>query len=292
MAAVAESKFMQVVRPEPGYGRKSGESVTITRVSNITEPTSGKLTEGVRIPEDTMSLSTVAITVSEYGRAVPFTSLSDDLSEFNIENTIQQKLREQMTLTLDTAASAAFKTAKVKAIPDGVSSLVFDTDGTASTQALANLDVYHVEQIRDYMFGTLFVPPFEGDNYVALIATKAKRGLMSDPAWEEWKKYTDPAAKYNGEVGRLENIRFIEVNHSNALSGSKGLSSVLGEGIFLGQDAVAMAVSVDPELRVEMNKGQDFGRAKACAWYGVLEFGLIWDTANAGEARVVHLTSS
>jgi N4-gp56 family major capsid protein len=149
-----------------------------------------------------------------------------------------------------------------------------------------------VEQIRDYMFGTLFVPPYEGDDYIALIATKAKRGLMSDPAWQEWHKYTDPESKYNGEVGRIENIRFIEVNHSNALSGTKGTGSVLGECVFFGQDAVAMPVVMDPELRAEANFGQDFGRSKAVCWYGVLAFGIIWDTGNAGEARIVHVTSS
>ena len=53
-----------------------------------------------------------------------------------------------------------------------------------------------------------------------------------------------------------------------------------------------MAVALDPEMRVELNKGQDFGRNHAVAWYGILEFGIIWDTANAGEARIVHLTSS
>ena len=290
MAAVAEMKFMQFVKPEPGYGKKKGESVTITRVSNISEPTSGKLTEQVRIPEDEVTLSTIAITVSEWGRAVPYTSLSEDLGHLNIENVIQTKLKEQMKLTLDTACAAAFKTAKVKAIPTGIAALTMDTDGTASTAATVNLNVYHVEQIRDYLFATLNCPPYMGDDYIGLIHTKAKRGLMSDPAWEEWKKYTDPAAKFNGEVGRLENIRFIEVNHSNALSGTKGTGSVLGEGVIFGADAVAMALVEDPELRAA--QPGDFGRSKAVAWYGVLEFGIIWDTANAGEARIVHVTSS
>jgi len=290
MAAIAETKFMQFVRPEPGYGRGTGENVTITRIANVSEPTSGKLTENQRIPEDDLTITTVSVTVSEYGRSVPFTSLAEDLGHINLENIIQQKLRDQMKLTLDTSASAAFKAAQVKAIPTGIAALTMDTDGTASTAATVNLNVYHVEQIRDYLFSTLHCPPYEGDDYVALIATKAKRGLLSDPAWQDWKKYTDPSAKYNGEIGRIENIRFVEVNHSNALSGTKGTGSVLGECVFFGRDAAAMAVAVDPELRVGMP--QDFGRARSVAWYGVLEFGIIWDTATAGEARIVHVTSS
>ena len=88
----------------------------------------------------------------------------------------------------------------------------------------------------------------------------------------------------------MENIRFIEVNHTSALSASLGASGVLGEGVFFGQDAVAMALVEDPELRAGIP--EDYGRRKSVAWYGILEFGVIWDTANAGEARIVHLTSS
>lgn len=291
MAAIAQCKFMQFVNPEEGYGKGKGESITVTRVSNISVPTNGRLAEGVEIPQDDLVLSTIAITVTEWGRSVPFTSLSNDLSKFDINNVIQKKLRDQMQLTLDAAAADAFQAGKVKAIPNGVASLVFDTDGTASTTATVNLNVYHVEQIRDYMHSTLYIPPYEDGDYMCLISTKAARGIKNDPNWEVWHKYTDPSKKYNSEIGKLENVRFIEVNNTASLSGSLGSGSVLGEAVFFGDDAVAMAVAQDPELRTEIPK--DFGRSKNVAWYGVLEFGQIWgDSASAGEARVVHLTSA
>jgi N4-gp56 family major capsid protein len=291
-AAIAETKFMQFVSPEPGYGKKMGESITITRVSNLAEPTNGRLVEGQKIGEDALSMSTVAITVSEWGRSVPYTSYAEDLGKFDVSNIVQKELKKQMQLVLDSAAAAPFKStsAKVKAIPTGVAALTFDTDGTPSSQATVNLNVYHVEQIRDYMFGTLHVPPYEGDDYIGLVSTKGKRGLMSDPAWEIWHKYTDPASKYNSEIGRLENIRFIEIGNANALSGSKGLNGVLGECVVFGEDAVSMAVAEDPHLRLAIPG--DYGRQKGVAWYGILEFGVVWDTANAGEARIVHVTSS
>jgi N4-gp56 family major capsid protein len=190
---------------------------------------------------------------------------------------------------MDKAAANGFKQAKIKVTPDGVSSLQFGTNGVAPAVATANLNVHHIEQIRDYMYSTLFIPPYEGDDYMCLISTKAKRGLMSDPNWETWHKYTDPSSKYMSEIGRLENIRFVEINNSAALSGSLGSGGVLGEAVFFGDDAVAMAVAEDPELRAAIP--QDFGRAKSVAWYGILEFGIVWDTANAGEAKILHLTS-
>lgn len=289
-ASIAKTKFMQFVSPEPGYGKGKGDSITITRIANIAEPTDARLPEGQKIPEDDMAITTVAITVTEWGRAVPFTSFAKDLASMDLENAVQKKLRQQMQLSLDKASASAFKTAKVKAIPNGAASIVFDTDGTASTQATSNLKLYHVEQIRDYLFSTLLAEPFDGEDYVCLLQTKAKRSLIGDANWIDWVKYTSPEKKYNGEIGKIENVRFVEVNNVNALSNALGLAGVLGEAVFFGEDAVAMGVALDPELRAAIP--QDFGRQKSVAWYGILEFGQIWDTANAGEAKIVHLTSS
>lgn len=292
-AAVAEAKFVSYVDPEDGYGKGKGESVTIVRVSNVAEPTTGQLTENIAIPEDTFSLSTVAITVKEWGRSIPFTSLSKDLSSFDIQNKIQGKLKDQMKLTMDKAAATAFKTAQVKAIPTGntaVKALTMDTDGTASTQASENMGMYHVEQIRDYMKTTLHVPPYKDDSYICLASTKALRGIKNDTRWEQWKIYVTPEVKERGEVGRIEGVIFVEVTNTNCLSGSLGAAGILGEAVFFGADAVAMAIAEDPELRVKIPT--DYGRSQGVAWYGILDFGIIWDTANDGEARIVHVTSS
>jgi len=47
---------------------------------------------------------------------------------------------------------------------------------------------------------------------------------------------------------------------------------------------------MSPELRAAIPG--DFGRSKAVAWYGILEFDIIWDTGNPGEARIVHVAST
>lgn len=291
-AAIAETKFMQFVKPEPGYGKKSGDTITITRISNLAIPTSGRLVESTKIPEDQLVITTVAITVSEWGRSVPYTAYSDDLSMYNMENIVQRALKDQMKWVLDNAAAAAFKSSSVQLVytPTGQGSFSLGTAGAAVAQATANINMYHVEQIRDLMFSTYYMPPYEGDDYVCLISTKAKRSLITDPNWEIWHKYTDPAAKYNGEIGRIENIRFVEINNTLALSASLGLNGVLGEAVFFGADGVAMAVVTDPELRAAIPG--DFGRQKAVAWYGILDFGVVWNTANPGEAKIIHVSST
>jgi len=117
-----------------------------------------------------------------------------------------------------------------------------------------------------------------GEDYCGIFRTLALRGIKRDPAWEEWKKYTDPMAKFNSEVGRMENIRLKETNHANALA-KVGTGSVLGEGVVFGDDPVVLAEAMTPE-------------SKAVAWYGILAFGEVFDTANAGEARIIHVGSA
>lgn len=287
-AAVEESLLMDYVKPIEGFGRRQGESITLKRVSAIAEPTSVTLTEGVRIPEDTLTLSTKSIVLKEIGRSVPFTSLAEDLSDIDIENTVQSELKRQMKLALDTKAATAFKLAKIKYAVTGLASNNIATNGTFGATSTANMNVFHAEEIRDYMFDTLRAPGYSGDDYIGIFRTLGIRGIKRDPDWEEWHKYTDPSAKFNSEVGRIEGIRFMETNHANAF-GKVGTGSVLGEGVVFGADAVAMAEALTPELRAAMP--QDFGRQRAVAWYGILEFDLIWDTGNSGEAKVVHVGS-
>lgn len=289
-ASLVQTLFAQFCDAEPGYGKMSGESVTVTRISNIAVPTSTVLVEGQPISEDTFSLSTQAITVAENGRAVPFSSFSMDLAYFDESSKVQRKLMSQMKISMDNAAAAAAKLGQVVAAPDGIASLAINTAATPGT-AVVNLNMYHVTTIRDYLFSTLNVQPYDGKDYMCLISTKAYRGLKNDPDWKDWHKYTDPQAMYNGEVGRIENIRFMEVNNTSALSGSKGTGSVLGEAIFFGEDFMTMAVAQDPELRAKIPT--DYGRSKGVAWYGIYGYGQIWkDSANAGEARSVLVTSA
>lgn len=291
MAAIAMTVFMPFSSPEDGFGAGKGSNVTITRISNVAVPSDDSLVELDRISEDSLSLSTQAISISERGRAIPYSSLSQDLAHFDLTSKIQKKLRDQMALRMDILCATAFKVGQVKAIPDGIASLTMDTDGTASTTAAANLNVYHMEQLRDQLFSTYNVAPYSGGDYVMIASTKALRGIKRDPNWEKWKVYSDQEAKFNSEVGKIEGIRCVESNNSSALSGSLGSGSVLGEAVLFGDDPVAFVSALDPELRAK--ESEDYGRSKGVAWYGRYGFGQIWsDSATAGEARVIHVTSA
>jgi N4-gp56 family major capsid protein len=290
-ASVANSVFAPFVRPEPNYGAKKGQSVTIQRIRNISEPTSAVLVSGTRIPVDAFSVSTTSVTPVELGRAIEYEDLANQLNSFDLDQPIQQKLRQQMTLVMDTKAADAFKTAKLCFIPTSVSAGTWDTDGTPSTTALANLTIAHCGTIRDYLMDTVHAPTFDDGKYVSIASTKALRGIKNDPEFVDWRKYLQPGdVLYKSEVGSVEAIRFIECTHTNALSNAKGSGSVLGEAVVFGTDAVILAEVIAPHLRAALPG--DFGRIKAIAWYGLLNFGIVWDTANDGEANIVRITSA
>jgi N4-gp56 family major capsid protein len=291
-AAIADALFMRFVQPEPGYGRNKGDSITITTIKNLTEPTVATIQETERVPIDTLSQATVTITVSEMGRGVEYTHKSQLLAHYDPEDKIQRALKRQLKLVLDTAAAAAFKTAKVVAIPTSLTAITWDTNGTpVSTAGLQNMTVNHVKIIRDYMSDTLHIPGRNGgDRYACIISTKAARGLKNDPETQGWLAQTNRGTSVfeQSKLGPIENIDFFETNHTNALANNKGTGSVVGEAVFFGDDAVVMAVAEDPELRAAIPG--DFGRQMAVAWLGVLAFGATSDTANDGEAKIVYFT--
>lgn len=276
------------------FGRKQGETITLPYYKAISEPTSAKLEETTRIPIDQLQMGTYTITIKEWGRGVEFTSLAEDLSALNPKDGAQKALSDQMNLCMDTAAADAFTgtNAKVCFIPTSLTGGVFDTDGTPSTAATQNLTKDHLGVIRDYLANTLHTPFYETEWYIGLFATKALRGLKNDRVIQAFNMYLQKGdILYKNEVGMVENIRLVEINHENALSDSVGTGSVLGEGVVFGEDAVGRLEVEYPHLRADMNYQSDFGRRKAVAWYGTVAFDVLFQSATDRECRIVKVGS-
>ena len=292
--SIVESKFMDFVRTEPGFGKKRGESQTITRADLLTQPTSAALSEHDRIPVDDFALSTTAITVGEYGRAVTFSHMSQLLSKFDPQDPIQKALRKQMTKALDRLAAVVMKTTYLIYQPTSLTGGTFTAGAAADTAALVNLNIAHLGAIRDAFADTYIVDPYEGDDWIGLLSTKAMRGIKNDDDFETWKQYLrEGDTLHNSEVGKVESIRCIEIKDTNCLANNKGTGSVLGEGIIFGDDFAAMIEAETPEVRVQVNFGQDHGRVNSAAWYGVVGLGLVWPlTATAGKVKGCYISSS
>jgi N4-gp56 family major capsid protein len=277
------------------FGKNRGETINVMHIKELSDPTSAALEESTRIPIDKVTLGTRSFTVVEYGRGVEYTNLSEQLGKFDPKTLHQKTLLRQMERVMDTAAAQSFQHTDVKLVctPSSLTALTWATTGTTVTSATNKLTYDHCTAIVDYMADTIHIPPFEGEDYIGLSCNKNLRALKQDRFWQSVHLYLqDGDFFYRGEMGKTERIRWIEINRSAAFSNTSGQSSVLGEAVVFGDEAVARIEVETPHLRADSNYQNDFGRTKAVAWYGILTFGSVWNTATDGEAKIVRIEST
>jgi N4-gp56 family major capsid protein len=89
------------------------------------------------------------------------------------------------------------------------------------------------------------VPTFSGGKYLAVIHPSVAEDLRNSQAWTEYHKYAATTEIFNGEIGELHGVRFVETDNAcvteQTLKDGKGM---VYSCIFLGKDAYA---SIDPE---------------------------------------------
>ena len=282
-AAIADAQFMRFVRPESGFGKGKGQSITITRVFPLALAT--RVSELDRLPSGRPLIDTKAITVSEWGFKIPMTEFEKNLTHFDLTNQYQRVLRDQMKLTMDDMCSDAFKLTPVKYTPVSTGG-VFSTTGAAGGTADVNMAVADLRALYDYM-RYLKIPTYKNGKYAGIISVKAGRGIKNDPEYKDWQAPTGSGPFMDARLRDVEGFMLIESNNVNSLSSTLGTGSVLGEAVFFGEDPVVLAEVQEPELRAGIP--EDLGRFRDVGWVGEVEAGLVWDTA--AYARVIHVTS-
>jgi len=240
------------------------------------------------MPETQVTISQGSLVVNEFGNSIPWTGKLESLAEFDVENIWLRTLRDDAAKTLDKQVGDEFRTCKVKYTPTAAATGVFDEDGTVSTAALRNIDTSDVKNIVDEMKSKYLVPMYDGENYMAVISVKFGRRVKDDADWEDAAKYGDPERLFSGEIGRYYGVRFVE--ETNVLANALGTTTFQGEAVFFGADAIIEGVVVPLEIRAKIPT--DYGRDKGLAWYFMGGWELSFDTANAGEAKIIHVTST
>lgn len=289
-AASLIMKFRQFIRPEPGFGKGKGDTILVDRVTQVAKK-GGRLTEDQRIPETNVTISQQSVLVREYGNAIPFTGKLTELSEFSVDNIWTKALRDDMAEVLDADAADEFQAAKIKYTPTGSTAVptgTFDTDGTVSTAATRDVLGFDIRELVLYLRSTLKCPFYDGQNYVAITTPEFTNSLLNDESIRQDFRYGDPQRLFMGEVGTWHKTRFIE--ETNTLSGVLGTTAFRSEAVIFGEDPVVEGVAVPGEIRSKIP--EDYGRSKGVAWYALLGFKIVWDTALARQARIVHVTST
>lgn len=218
-------------RPIPKSGGKKIEFRRYGALPKALTP----LTEGVTPDGRKLTVTAIEAEVHQYG---DYVALSDVLDLTAIDNNVLEATKaigNQAGLTLDTITRNVLQAGtNVQYCPK------VGATGTTAVTSRADIDAtckLTVDEIKKAV-ATLKannVPKISG-SYVAIIHPYAAYDLMSDPAWEEMHKYTTSDNMYEGEIGRIAGVRFVESSEALIVKTSTNpavfCTLVLGENAY------------------------------------------------------------
>lgn len=211
--------------PIPKGNGKTIEFRKYSPLPKATEP----LTEGVTPNGQELKVSTVTSTVAQYGGWV---GIPDMLELTSIDTNMVQAteiLGDQAGRTLDTVTrevlNGGTNVMYAPIVKDGVTTKV-NTRSSLTCDATLNVDTIlrAAAKLKNNLAKTI------NGSYVAIIHPYVAYDLMRSPEWMEAHKYAAPENLFNGEVGKIGNVRFVESSeaktfrYTNLLSHSCNLN--------------------------------------------------------------------
>ena len=241
----------------------------------------GKLDEHLALGANAMDAGKKSITVEEWGSAIKVSEKLLRLSWDDVMAEAATLLGRDYALVRDIALRDC--------LANGVGSTLF-TDATATAQAdLDAADTFDVESISRAVetLQTADAPKILGDFYVCFVHPHQAAALRRDTDWISAHQYAGSRNIFNGEIGRWEDVVFIQTTHSrNGAAGASapgfandfksgitpaGAQSAnqvdLYEAVVFGDQCLFIADSLPVELRD--NGVEDFGRTHGLAWYSI-----------------------
>ena len=221
-------------RPIPKNGGKKIEFRKFASLPKALIP----LTEGVTPDGKKLTASNIEATVNQYG---DYIVQSDVLELTTIDNTIVEAtkvLGNQAGLTLDTITRNILQAGtNVWYAPKKDGSAV---TSRANLAADCVLTVDLVKQVVADLKANN-APKIDG-NYVAIIHPYVSYDIMSDPEWIDAHKYATPESIYEGEIGKIAGVRFVESSEAKVYengvfgclfiaNGAYGVTEVTGGGL-------------------------------------------------------------
>ena len=180
------------------------------------------LTEGVTPEGQALTVTTVTAEVHQYGGWVP---LTDMVQMTTIDNNVVQAtsvLASQSGRTMDTIVrdilAGGTNVIYAPKVSDGVETPVTSRAGLDATaqltvdlidQAVAQLKVQNADPIGS-----------AGGSYVCIIHPYAAYDIKKDPNWVEAHKYASPEEIFEGEIGKINNVRFVETSEAKIWTGT------------------------------------------------------------------------
>lgn len=193
------------------------------------------LSEGVTPNGQKLNVSSIFATVRQYGG---FVTLTDMLELTAIDNMVVQATKaiaSQAGRSLDTIT---------REVINGGTNVIYapKSDGTAvaSRAAIDATCLMTLDVIRDAVLQLRRqnARRFDGA-YIAIIHPDVSMDVRKLDGWIDVVKYGDPQRIYNGEIGRLEGVRFIENTEAKIFGGAGASSGNVYSTLFVGEGAYA-----------------------------------------------------
>lgn len=192
----------------PANGGKSIEFRKYSSLSKALTP----LTEGVTPNGDSLEVSTITASVSQYGNYI---TISDILKMTAIDNNVLQALK-----ILGSQAGRTLDTITRNVLAGGTNVIYAGGGASRSTLTLADNKVKPVDFFdAAAVLEGMNAPKIDG-NYVAIIHPYVARDLMTSSEWLDVHKYADPEKIFKGEIGMLANIRFVSTTEAKVWNDS------------------------------------------------------------------------
>ena len=192
------------------------------------------LTEGVTPNGQKLSMSVITSNVQQYGGYI---ELSDILLLTAIDNNLVQAtklLGSQAGRTLDTITREVLNGGTNVQYSEGqVTSRNALVGGQASGNHYLTVDAVR----RAVRFLKVMNAPKINGSYVGIIHPDVSYDLMSDPKWVNVKTYSDPDGIYEGEIGKIEGVRFVETSEAKVFEGAGASGVDVYSTLILGADA-------------------------------------------------------
>lgn len=256
-------RFDQFADVKTDLSANPGSMITFFKYNNLAP--GGILVEGTPMNKQALSGSQVSIGVAEYGNAVSVSEMLIQTAFDNVMSSAANLLGFNYAIALDTLARDT--------VVDGAGAYVFAND-RANHDAIVSTDILTLEEIKDgvEILATNLAPKLGGDHYVCLVSPHQSRGLRDDPNWLTVGKL-DPQRLYMGEIGRLDDVIFIETTQVYTFANGQATPVTVHDAVMLGANAFGKAVALPVEMRD--NGVIDFQRERQLAWYNIMGMGVL-----------------
>jgi N4-gp56 family major capsid protein len=290
-------KFRQFadVQDASQQGKKKGDTFTWDVISDVGSR-GGVLVETNTMPETNFTITQGTLTITEAGNSVPYSGKLDNLSKFPVENIIKKALKNDAVKAFDILAWTQFNQTPLRVIASSgtdTSAIQLFTNGTVTGTNNVAYNNGHAKSIVDTM-KERNIPAYIADDYYSLAWPTTLRTFKNN--LETIHQYSETGFNLimNGEIGRYENVRYIEQTNIAKGTGTDGFTTTGWTNaksdwiFFFGNDTVAEAIAVPEEMRGKIPT--DYGRSKGIGWYYLGGFGIVHTLAV--NARIVKWDSA